>query len=279
MAGMGGMGGGGNAFGAVGGMTSDMWNIVQRLSSLAGGMNDQRDINNAYKEFGKLYNIDPQQLKIAAQQIKTQPDIAAGAQRADQLNALRQMQNIASQGGMDNAAISANNQAAMSAARQNAADNAAITGSLQRRGLSAGSGAQLAQRQGAAQAAYNTTAMQGAQNAANAQMRALQAIQESGRLSGDIASSEQARMAANADRRNATDRFNTSIRDAANKFNSNAILGANDYNLRKTNTAFNAATGKATANTGLRRQQNQDVEKGGQHFQNFSNNLGSLFGG
>ena len=37
-----------------------------------------------------------------------QPDVLAGVQRSDQLNALRQMQNIASRGGMDDAAIAAN---------------------------------------------------------------------------------------------------------------------------------------------------------------------------
>lgn len=155
----------------------------------------------------------------------------AGSQRQDQIGALKQLQEIASKGGMDNAAIAANQQAGMQAARANQADNAAISQSLARRGLQAGSGAELSMRQGAAQSAYNTRAMEGAQNAAGAQMRALQAIQSSGRLAGDIASDEEARMAANAERRNATDRFNASVKNAASAHNANANLDAANYNL------------------------------------------------
>ena len=52
-------------------------------------------------------------------------------------------------------------------------------------------------RSQAAQAGYNTLAMAGTQNAANAQMRALQAIQASGRLAGDISSEDEQRQMAN----------------------------------------------------------------------------------
>jgi dissimilatory sulfite reductase (desulfoviridin) alpha/beta subunit len=147
-------------------------------------------MQKAINEFRNLPNIDPKALQYVADTVGIAPDVLAGTQRADQINALRQMQDIASKGGMDDAAIAANQQASMQAARANQADNLAISGSLARRGLQAGSGAELAMRQGAAQQAYNTRAMEGAQNAASAQMRALQAIQSSGRLAGDIASDE-----------------------------------------------------------------------------------------
>lgn len=129
-------------------------------------------------------------LKIKAEQMGIEPDVLASRIRNDQLNALRQMQNIASQGGMDNAAIAANQQAGMDAARMLKGNTQAIQGQLARQGLNPGAGAGIAQNQMAAQAASNSLQAAGSQNAANAQMRALQAINSSGRIAGDIASSD-----------------------------------------------------------------------------------------
>jgi hypothetical protein len=126
-----------------------------------------------------------------------QPDVLASRVRNDQLNALRQMQNIASSGGMDNAGIAAQQQAGAGAARQFQSDQAGIQNKLQMQGQAPGSGAAIGMQQNAAQAGYNTLAQSGAQNAANAQMRALQAIQASGRLSGDIASADEQRQQSN----------------------------------------------------------------------------------
>jgi hypothetical protein len=69
------------------------------------------------------------------------PDLLLSQYRTQQIDALRQMQNIASRGGLDDAAISANQQAGMAAARQNQANQQGISNSLARRGLNAGSGA------------------------------------------------------------------------------------------------------------------------------------------
>ncbi len=91
---------------------------------------------------------------------------------------------------MDNAAIAANNEAGMMAARQNQSDQAGLQNKMATRGLQPGSGAEMGMAQQANQASYNTVAQSGAQNAANAQMRALQAINSSGRLAGDIASAD-----------------------------------------------------------------------------------------
>jgi hypothetical protein len=80
-------------------------------------------------------------LQYVADTVGIPADVLAGSQRTDQINALRQMQEIASKGGLDDAAIAANQQSSMQAARANQADNAAISSSLARRGLGAGSGA------------------------------------------------------------------------------------------------------------------------------------------
>ena len=69
------------------------------------------------------------------------PDVLMSSYRNQQIDALRPMQNIASKGGLDDSAIAANQQSGMQAARQNQAGQQAISNSLARRGLSAGSGA------------------------------------------------------------------------------------------------------------------------------------------
>lgn len=119
-------------------------------------------------------------------------------------------------------------------------------------------------RQGAAQQAYNVRAMEGAQNAASAQMRALQAIQGSGRLAGDIASDEEARIAANAERRAATDRFNSSVRNAASQFNSGQTLNAANYNRGLAMDKINPDRG---AKQGLRSEQKKYTEDFGEREQ------------
>jgi hypothetical protein len=119
-------------------------------------------------------------------------------------------------------------------------------------------------RQGAAQQAYNTRAMEGAQNAASAQMRALQAIQSSGRLAGDIASDEERRIAENRERRMATDRFNSSVKNAASQFNSGQTLNAANYNKNLLMDKINPDRG---AKQGLRSEQKGYAEDFGEREQ------------
>lgn len=71
------------------------------------------------------------------------------------------MQNIASKGGLDDAAIAGNVKAGAFAARQNQSDTAAIGNRLQRQGMAPNAGAGIAQQQQAAQSSYNTTAAAG----------------------------------------------------------------------------------------------------------------------
>lgn len=255
-------------------------NQIMSAYQLAQSFGDTAKMQQYIDELRRIPNLDPKTLQYVAETIGVQPDVLASDQRRDQIGALKQLQDIAGKGGMDEAAIAANQQASMAAARANQADNQAITGSLARRGLNAGSGAELSMRQNAAQTAYNTRAMEGAANAQAAQMRALNAIRDSGRLAGDLASEEEARMAANAERRSATDRFNAGVKNAAAQYNAGANLDAAQYNLGLAGAKI--APGQA-AKEGLRREQSGYVQDIGNREQMEGENLnafgGDFFGG
>lgn len=53
--------------------------------------------------------MDPEKLKIVAEQMGIRPDVLMSKIRNQQMDALRQMQNVAARGGLDDAAIAANN--------------------------------------------------------------------------------------------------------------------------------------------------------------------------
>lgn len=236
---------------------------------------DQQRMQAAIKQFRNIPNLDPKDLQYAAQTMGIQPDVLSGNQRTDQVNALRQLQDVASNHGLDNSAIAGNQQSGMLAARQNKSDNAAISDKLQRQGMAPGSGAELGMRQQASQAGYNTLAMTGAQNAANAQMRALQAIQASGRLSGDIASAQQGRDTQNRRAKMERDRYNSGVRNAASQFNSGQNLNAAQYNTNLARNKIDPANG---ATTELRTEQTGYARDFGNREQLQGEQLGNMFG-
>lgn len=123
---------------------------------------------------------------------------------------------------------------------------------MARRGLNAGSGAELAARGQAAQQSYNTVAGIDQRNAADAQMRALQAINSSGRMAGDIASADEQIAQANMDRKTGIDRYNVGLRDAANKFNAGAEQQNFNNKLNLRQAKLSGAIAKGGASRGLR---------------------------
>lgn len=248
---------------------------VSELSKLAEAGKISQD---QLRQFVQMRELHPEWLQMVAEQAKTQPDIGASGQRNDQINALRQLQNVASSGGLDDSAIAANQASGMDAARQFQAQSGAINNSLARRGLNAGSGAELAQKQMAAQSAYNTQAMEGAQNAANAQVRALSAIRDSGRLAGDIASSEEERLAQNAERKAATDRYNTSIRNAVNQANANAVLQAQQSNIALNSARNSAAQGNVNTQVNSSKAAKDLAEDAGERTQDSFSTFGQASG-
>ena len=275
--GMGGMGGGGG--GAIGSLYNDVQGMVTNAFAIAKSQKDQGDIYAAYETLRKYAEFDPEKAKIMAQQMGLQPDVLAGDSRTAQLDALRKMQNIGDKGGMDNQAISANQQSGALAARQFQANQSSIDGRMQRQGVSAGSGAELAAKSSAAQSGYNTVAMAGAQNASNSQMRALQAINASGRLAGDIAGAEQGRAMYNTDAKNARDRYNTGIRDSANRFNANAQVDVWQRNFDKHKAVANAANAKAGVGHDLRDEEDKYWKDSGNRAQNIMGTVGGMGGG
>lgn len=254
------------------------------LYQFAKSVGDQQQMQKYIDEFRQIPNLSSADLKYAAQTMGVQPDVLASNQRQDQITALRQMQDIASKGGMDEQSIAANREALGEAARQNQASQQGITNRFARQGVNPGSGAQIAQRSGAAQASYNTAAMAGAENAANARIRALQAINSSGRLAGDIASDEEARMEQNRRARMERDRFNAGVRNAAAQNNAHANLQAAQFNSDLAQGKIDPSRGGKTAlrneQTGYERDFGNRQQLEGQNLGNFMDGgLGNMFGG
>jgi hypothetical protein len=130
------------------------------------------------------------------------------------MGALKQMQGVAGQGGMDLQSRVAQQQAQQMAAQQEQMQRGAIqqqmAGSQQY-----GGGAELAAKLGAQQGTYNTAAMAGSQNASDARTRALQAMMSSGQMAGDIRGQQFGEAAARAQSQDAINRFNASQRGSA----------------------------------------------------------------
>jgi len=273
---------GGGQAGAIGGMWNDIINMAQSAANHAEASKDAGDVNRAYEELFKYLQrneLKPEDLMIVAEQMGLPPEVASSLIRNDQINALRQMQNIAARGGMDDAAIAANQQAQIAAARQAQGQDAAIQSQLARQGINPGAGSAIAMRQSAGQNAANQLSMAGTQNAADAQIRALQAVAESGRISGDIASSQEAIAEANRQARFERDRYNTGIRQAVNQYNSGAKLGARQENVSNLSELNRQAQGKTKARAGTRAENKENMQDIGNRGQNVISSFGNMFGG
>lgn len=175
-------------------------------------------------------------------QIYTDP-----SSRAAQMQALSQLQGIGQNGGataIDEASINnilnQTNEAARGA-------RGAVMQNAQERGIG-GSGLDVVNQQLANQSAATNANQQGLGVTANAQARALQAIQQSGQLGGQIESQNYGEAANKAAAQDAINRFNTQ--------NSQAIAGtntgaSNQAALRNINTKQDVSN----ANTGIANQQ------------------------
>lgn len=169
--------------------------------------------------------------------------------RSAQMQALSQLQGIGQSGGetaIDQASINnilnQTNEAARGA-------RGAVMQNAQERGVG-GSGLDIVNQQLANQGAAQTANQQGLGVAANAQARALQAIQQSGQLGGQIEGQQYGEAANKAAAQDAINRFNAQ--------NSQAVMGTNVGN---TNTAalrnVNTKQDVSNANTGIANQQAQ----------------------
>jgi len=168
--------------------------------------------------------------------------------KAAQLNALSQMQEIGSNGGM-NLADKANLSRIQSETSQ--ADRGrrdAVLQNMNARGMG-GSGAELMAQLQSSQAATDRSSQAGLDVAAQAQSRALQAMMQSGQMGGEMRGQEFGEQAKIASAQDAINNFNTGTTNNTRQFNAGQQTGADKFNIgnaydaTKTNaaTGFNAA--------------------------------------
>jgi len=183
--------------------------------------------------------------------IKLDPALQ-GAQK----QALQQLQNIASQGGLtatDKAQLNdiATEQNTLARGR-----NEAIKQSARERGIG-GSGLELTSQLLNEQEAANRASTQGTQVAANAEQRALQSLQAAGQLGGTMEAQQYGQQANKAAAQNAIDRFNAETQQNTNLYNVGTRNQAQAANLAATQDIANKNTGTAQQQALYNAQQNQ----------------------
>jgi len=169
--------------------------------------------------------------------IKLDPSLQ-GAQK----QALQQLQDIASQGG-----LTATDKAQLNdiQTEQNITAkgrNEAILSNARERGIG-GSGLELTSRLLNEQEAANRASTQGTQVAANAEQRALQSLQAAGQLGGQMEAAQYGQQANKAAAQNAIDRFNAETQNQTNLYNVGTRNQAEAANLAATQDIANKNTG------------------------------------
>jgi hypothetical protein len=271
---------------------------IAGVGSIAGGVmgaNAQQDAADAAARLGqqataeyeniKLPTIDEQLLQLQEiknagnltpeqEQTLTQKESELNSYKQNpeaytaQMQALQQLQKIGSEGGltaMDRAQL---NQIQNQVNAQEQSNRAAIGQNYQARGMG-GSGVELAQQLAGNQAATQTAADQGFNVAAQAQQRALQAIQGAGQMGQGIESQQFGEAGQKAAAQNAINQFNTANAQniaGQNVQRANYAQQANLANQQQLNSAnTNIANQQQIANKGLYQQdyQNQLAKAGG----------------
>ena len=169
--------------------------------------------------------------------IKLDPSLQ-GAQK----QALQQLQDIASQGGLtatDKAQLNDIQTEQNTVAKGR---NEAILSNARERGIG-GSGLELTSRLLNEQEAANRASTQGTQVAANAEQRALQSLQAAGQLGGQMEAAQYGQQANKAQAQNAIDRFNAETQQQTNLYNVDTRNQAEAANLAATQDIANKNTG------------------------------------
>lgn len=174
-------------------------------------------------EFG---NIDPNVLKhvdaitqggTEFDKIKEDP-----ALRGAQMQALSRLQQVANEGGMtaiDRGRLNDINNNLNQ--QQQARRQAMMTGAAQRGQM--GSGLMYANMLGSEQAATEAASQQGFQVQAEAQRRALEAMQQAGKLGGDIRSQDYGIARDRAGAQDRINQYNTDLRNTMNRYNNDNL--------------------------------------------------------
>lgn len=174
-----------------------------------------------------------------------------------QLGALKQLQAIASAGGLTPQDMAQLNQAETQVNNQEQSNRGAITQNYAQRGM-AGSGTQLAAELAGNQAATQAASTQGFNVAAQAQARALAAIQSAGSMGNSIENQNFGEASTKAQAQNAINNFNTANAQNVEGQNVARTNYAQQYNLgtqQQLNQANTAIANQQSAyNTGLQEQ-------------------------
>lgn len=147
-----------------------------------------------------------------------------------QYEALRYMQNIADEGGLDATAEANYNRLRNEVAGQQQSAEANILADAARRGV-AGSGLEQAARLQTAQSAANASGQRGLDIAAQAQQRALEAMRQSGQMGTEMRSQDFGEQRDIANAADAINRFNTQGAQSREIRNVGAQNVAQQYNL------------------------------------------------
>jgi hypothetical protein len=189
--------------------------------------------------------ITPAQAQAAIQEASAYSNINVNPQTVeDQLAAVNQLKQVATQGGMTAIDKAQLNDIQQQLANQNAAQQQAIQTAAAQQGLGT-AGSTLAQKMLASQGNSTAQANAGANIAANAQARALQAMQQYGSAASAINNQQYAQQKNAADAANAINQFNAQNRQAANIQYAANQQAANTANVNNQNTINANNTGIA----------------------------------
>lgn len=180
------------------------------------------------------------------------------ANNAAQKQALLQLQQIGTQGGLTAIDKAQLNDITAAQNQQNQSQNAATMQQAQQRGVGGSDLTavnQLINEQGAADRA----ATSGTQVAANAQQRALQAMQGAGQLGTQMESQQYGEQANKAQSQNAIDLFNKQALNQTNLYNTQTANAAQAANLANAQAINNANTATQNSNKEYNAGQNQTV--------------------
>lgn len=236
-----------------------------RLSQQARAQYENIDIPTIDEQLLKLQeiksagNLTPEQEQVITQK---ESELNAYKQNPEaytaQMQALQQLQRLGAEGGLTAMDKAQMNQIQNQINAQEKANRNAILQNYAARGMG-GSGVELAQQLAGNQAATQTAADQGFNVAAQAQQRALQAIQGAGQLGTGIETQQFGEAAQRAAAQNAINAFNTQNqqatlgRNVANLNEAQRLNLANQQALNQSNAAI--ANAQQIANKGLYQQQ------------------------
>lgn len=235
------------------------------------------DLKNAFEQLNEQYKtgqIDAEQFKNAAIHVLSSDPVTASALRSNQMDALRQMSDVANAGGMDAQSLEQNAIAQNQYDQQMQQNHQAIANQYQRQGRW-GSGEEIASQLKAGQDSANALRMSGLTNAANARKRALDALAQTGKLSTDIRAQDDALAERNRAAADQMAMFNEKMREAANS----NYLRAKEYNAGLAQNKWNAAANYNNYLATGRAEQGRNAAAIGSQVQNIATGIGQAFNG